>query len=231
MRFDVITLFPEIIERYFGLSIFKRAQKKKIIEIKAWQLRDFAGGRHRQVDDKPFGGGPGMVLKIEPIYKAVQTILKKSEAGCQPRRYRSGLRPQRASEKSKRRIILFSTRGRLFTQKDAQRLSKYKHLILICGRYEGIDERVARYIADEEISIGDFVLSGGEIPALIVIDAVSRKIPGILGKKESLEELKGSYPVYTRPAVFTRWRVPRVLLSGNQREIKQWRVKESRAES
>ena len=154
-----------------------------------------------------------MVMKVEPIYKAAMKVLRKIKKG-------------------KTRTILFSTRGKLFTNNEAKRLSKYDNLILICGRYEGVDERVAEHIADEEISIGDFVLSGGELPALVVIDVVSRQIPGVLGKTESLEEIKGSYPVYTKPAEFVikekgrkkMWKVPEVLQSGNHKRIEEWRA-------
>jgi len=244
MRFDIITIFPKIFDSYLKESILKRAQKNKTIEIRIYNLRDFSPDKHKRValrqaqdnreprrtialrqaqsnreprrtiDDKPYGGGPGMVLKIEPIFKAVQSL--KSKRG----------------RKSKIRIILFSLRGKKFNQKIARRLNKYNELILICGRYEGIDERTAKHIADEEISIGDYVLSGGELPALVLIETVSRQIKGVLGKKESLEEIKGSYPTYTRPEKFipvikkkkmTAWRVPRVLLSGNHKKIEKWR--------
>jgi len=219
MRFEIITIFPKIFESYFSESILKRAQKKGLIKINVHNLRDYAMGKHktacppkpwrRQVDDKPYGGGPGMIFKLEPIYKAVSSLKK--------------LKIKNLKFKIKKRVILFSTRGKKFTQKDAKRLSRYDQIILICGRYEGVDERVAKYIADEEISIGDYVLTGGEIPAMIVVDAVSRLIPGVLGKHESLEEIKGSYPVYTRPEKFGKWSVPKVLLSGNHKKIDQWR--------
>jgi tRNA (guanine37-N1)-methyltransferase len=217
MRFDIVTIFPNIFDSYLKESLIKRALRKKIIQIKIHNLRDFAEGKHKTVDDRPFGGGPGMVLKIEPIYRAVQFLKSRGK-----------------SQKLKTRVILFSTRGRKLDAKMARRLAKYNRLILICGRYEGVDERVAKYIADEEISIGDYILSGGELPALVTIEAVSRFLPGFLGKYESLEENKGSYPVYTRPAVFyprnsklrvksRAWQVPKVLLSGNHRAIEKWR--------
>lgn len=203
MRFDIITIFPKIFDSYFNESILKRAQKKRLIKIAVHNLRDFAAGKHKKVDDKPYGGGPGMVFKIEPIYKAVQSLKSKFP--------------------KKTRVILFSTRGKIFDSKAAKRLSKYDRLILICGRYEGVDERVAKYIADEEISIGDYVLSGGELPAMILAEAVSRHIPGVLGKYESLEEIKGSFPAYTRPEAFRRWKVPKVLLSGHHEKINKFR--------
>lgn len=189
IRFDIITIFPKIFDSYLKESLIKRAQKRGIIKVKAYDLRKFTKDKHHKVDDKPFGGGPGMVLKIEPVWKAVGSILRNPKS-------------QITNYKQKVRVILFSTRGKKLDAKTARRLSKYKQLILICGRYEGVDERVAKHIADEEISIGDYILSGGELPALVLIEAVSRFLPGFLGKSESLEEIKGSYPVYTRPEVF-----------------------------
>ncbi|PIR89635.1 MAG: tRNA (guanosine(37)-N1)-methyltransferase TrmD [Candidatus Harrisonbacteria bacterium CG10_big_fil_rev_8_21_14_0_10_40_38] len=212
-KFHLLTIFPKMFDSYISESILKRAQEKRLISISAYDIRDFATDKHRKVDDTPYGGGPGMVLKVEPIFKAVNRIKAKSK-------------------KLKTRTILFSTRGKVFDAKIAKRLSKYDELILICGRYEGVDERVAKYIADEEISIGDFVLSGGELPAMIVVDAVSRFVSGVLGKHESLEEVKGSYKVYTKPEDFivkgkgTRkknWKVPKVLLSGDHKRIEEWR--------
>ncbi len=210
ITFKILTLFPEVIEPYSKASILGRAQKKKLIKIECIDFRTFSQNRHHQVDEKAYGGGPGMVLMLEPIYRAIKKTRRKNK---------------------NTRVILFSTRGKLFTQKDAKRLSKYQELIFICGRYEGVDERVAEYVADEELSVGDFVLAGGEIPALLVTEAVSRQIPGVLGKQESLEEIKGSYPAYTRPKIFTvrkngkvkRWKVPEVLLSGDHKKIAEWR--------
>lgn len=201
MIFDIITIFPDIFDSYFNESIIKRAQNKKLVKINIHNLRDYTSDKHKTVDDSPYGGGPGMVMKIEPIFKAVKRIKGKKKA----------------------KVILFSAKGNKFDQKMAKRFSKLDKLVLICGRYEGVDERVAKYIADEEVSIGDYVLTGGEIPAMIVVDAVSRLIPGVLGKEESLEEKKGSYPVYTRPEDFNKWRVPKVLLSGDHKKIKIWR--------
>ncbi len=208
MKFDIITIFPKILDSYFSESILNRAQLKKLITIKAHNLRDFTLDKHRKVDDSPYGGGPGMVLKADVIDRAIAKIKLKNK-------------------KIKSRIILFSLRGKKFDSKVAKRLSKYDQLIFICGRYEGVDERVAKYIADEEVSIGDFVLSGGELAAGVVIDAVSRFIPGVLGKLESLEEIKGSYKVYTKPEVIKiagkKRIVPKVLLSGNHKKIEEWR--------
>lgn len=209
MRFDIITIFPHIFDSYFKESLFKRAQKNGIIKIAIHNLRDFTIGKHKAVDDKPYGGGPGMVLKTEPIAKAVASAKK------------------REGNKPKTRVILFSTRGKKLDQKIARRLAKYGQLILICGRYEGVDERVARCVADEEISIGDYILSGGELPAMVLIEAVSRHVKGFLGKRESLEEIKGSYPVYTRPEILTvcgkTVKVPKILLSGDHHKIEKWR--------
>ena len=210
IKFDIITIFPDIFTSYFNESIIKRAQNKKLIKINIHNLRDYTTDKHKTVDDKPYGGGPGMVMMVEPIYKAVKKIKGKSKA----------------------KVILFSAKGKKFNQKMAQKFSKLDRLVMICGHYEGVDERVAKHTADEEVSIGDYVLTGGEIPAMIVTDAVARLIPGVLGKKESLEEIKGSYPVYTRPEDFlpagrqgNKLKVPKVLLSGNHKKIEEWRKK------
>ena len=209
-RFHVLTLFPAMFDSYLKESLFKRAVKQKILKVLPLDFRTFSKDKkHHSVDARPFGGGPGMVLQVEPIYRAVEYLKKKLKG-------------------KKTRIILFSTRGKKLDAKTAKRLSGYNDLVLICGRYEGVDERVAEHIADEEISIGDYILSGGELPALVLIEAVSRFIPGFLGKTESLEEVKGSYPVYTRPEVFTdkrkkSWTVPPELLSGNHARIEAWR--------
>ena len=211
MRFDIITIFPQIFDSYFGESLIKRAIGKKIIKVKAHNLRDYSLDRHNKVDDRPYGGGPGMVMAVKPIYRAVISAKGKGQIA------------------KRTRIILFSTRGKKLDAKTAKRLSKYDSLILICGRYEGVDERVAKYIADEEISIGNYVLNGGELAAMVLMETVSRFLPGFLGKLESLEEIKGSYAAYTRPAEFVPkkgtkpWRVPKVLLSGHHYKIKEFR--------
>lgn len=209
MRFHILTIFPNIFRSYLSESLLKRALARGIIKISVHNIRDWSSERHKKVDDRPFGGGPGMVLQVGPIYRAVQKL-------------------RRATQKKKIRVVLFSTRGKKLNAKTAQRLSRYDELTLICGRYEGVDERVAKRIADEEISIGDYVLSGGELPALVLMEAVSRYLPGFLGKQGSLEELKGSYPAYSRPEVFSpkrgvRWAVPKVLLGGNHVKIRAWR--------
>lgn len=231
MQFDIITIFPKIFDCYFNESIIKRARKKGLVEIDVHNLRNFTTDKHKTVDDKPYGGGPGMVLKVEPIFRAVQAIKKIRN------------KPKTQNPKPKTRVILFSAKGKMFTQKEARRLAKYDQLIMICGRYEGVDERVAKYIADEELSVGNYVLTGGEIPAMIVVDVVSRLLPGVLGKAESLKEesfgLRSTtnhqlpttnyleYPQYTRPENFRGWKVPKVLLSGDHKKIEEWRKKHS----
>ncbi len=218
MRFDIVTIFPKIFDSYLNESLVKRARMEKVIDVKIHNLRDFTSDRREKVDDRPFGGGPGMVLKFEPIYKAVRKLVSSKARKLVSRR--------------KTRIILFSTRGHKLDSKTAKRLSKYDQLILICGRYEGVDERVAEHIADESLSIGDFILSGGELPALVLMESVSRYLPGFLGKEESLEEVKGSFPTFTRPEVFVvgkkKLAVPKVLLSGDHKKIKEWRKNSSR---
>jgi len=220
MRFEIITIFPEIFGSYFSESIIKRAQKAGLVGIGIHNLRDWTTDKHKTVDDTPYGGGAGMVLKIEPIWRCVQSLKSKIK-----------------NQKSKCRIILFSAKGKKYTQKDARRLAKYDNLILICGRYEGVDERVAKYIADEEISIGDYVLTGGEIPAMILVDSISRLIPGVLGNKESTKEESHmsegylEFPQYTKPEVFNKWKTPKILLSGNHKEIENWRKLSSRGEA
>ncbi len=217
MTFRIITIFPKIFDSYFSESIVKRARDKKTIDIKIYNLRDYAKDRHKTVDDTPYGGGAGMVLKIDPIYKCLGDIKSKKNL-----KYKT-------QNTKQTRIILFSAKGKKYTQADAVRLAKYENLILVCGRYEGVDERVAKYLADEEISMGDYVLTGGEIPAMTVVDSVTRVIPGVLGNKESAEFESFSeknyleYPQYTKPADFRGWKVPEVLLGGNHREIEKWR--------
>lgn len=208
MKFDIITIFPKIFDSYFGESIIKRAVNNKLISIKTWNLRDFSKERHLKVDDRPYGGGPGMVLQVEPVFRAVRRILRG---------------------KGKARVILFSPSGKKLDDGVIKRLLKYDRLVLICGRYEGVDERIAEKVADEKISIGDYVLAGGEIPAMVLVESIARFIPGVLGKQGSLETIKGSYPVYTRPEVFSPekgklWKVPKVLLEGSHVKIAEWRV-------
>lgn len=210
MRFDIITLFPEAFS-YFSASLFKRAQEKKIIEIKFWNPRDFTFDKHKTVDDRPYGGGPGMVIKFEPVYLALRSAQKDFKT-------------------SKRKIILTHPAGKIFNQKLAFKLSQEKQLIIICGHYEGIDARIERFV-DLKISLGKFMLSGGEIPAMAIVDAVSRFLPGFLHNPLSQEEKRfgklSSLPVYTRPEIIKvagkKLRVPKVLLSGNHQLIEKWR--------
>ena len=209
MEFDIVTIFPEIVEAPLARTILKRAVDGGIITVRVHQLRDHAEGAHRKVDDEPFGGGCGMVMKPEPIFAAVESIRSRF--------------PRESS-----RTILLSPQGRRFTHDEAVRLSLHGRLILICGRYEGVDERVRTSLADEEISIGDYVLTGGELPAMVIVDAVSRLIPGVVGEGESV--LRDSFadgllqhPQYTRPAVFRGMAVPDILLSGRHEDIETWR--------
>ena len=233
MKFDIITIFPEVLKKYFNSSILGRAQKDKKIEIKLHNLRDFAEDKHKKVDDKPYGGGPGMVMKIEPILKAMVNILSiksKISNGAQNK-----LEHKTSTIFKKTKIILFSPSGKQFTQKMARDWAKkYDNLIMICGRYEGVDARVKKALNAEEISIGPYILTGGELPAAVVADAVARHIPNVLGKEESLEEERGmsGFPVYTKPEVFEfkgkKFKVPKVLLSGHHKKIKNWREKHSK---
>lgn len=210
MRFDFLTIFPGVFDAYLNESIMKRAQQKKKISVHLHDLRDFTTDKHRTVDDRPYGGGPGMVMKVEPVYKALKSL-----------------------PKAKRRVLLMSAKGTTFTQADAKRLAKYKNIAIVCPRYEGIDERVLGYV-DEEISIGHYVLTGGELPAMVVADAITRLIPGVLGKAESSVDESHSqsgvleYPQYTRPELFRKKRVPKELLSGHHRDIAEWRKKRQR---
>ena len=208
IRFDVITIFPEIFKGFVSESLLARGQKKKTIKINLHNLRKWTKDKHKTVDDSPYGGGPGMVLKVEPIFKAIKS-----------------LRPKIKSKKIK--TILFSPRGKKFNQEMAKKWAKLDQLILICGRYEGVDERVADYVADEVISVGDYVLNGGEVAAMAVVESVSRMIPGFIAKKESAQ--KEDHPQYTRPEVFEVkskfWKVPKILLSGDHKKIKAWREK------
>lgn len=241
MWFDILTIFPGIFDSYFNASILGRAQKKKIIQIDVHDLRKWTVDKHKTVDDTPYGGGAGMVLKVEPIFKALMA-LKKSQITKHK---------TQTNHKSRTRIILFSAKGKVFTQKDARRLAKYDRIIMICGRYEGVDERVAEKLADEEISVGEYVLTGGEIPAMALVDSISRLVPGVLGNPKSLnDESFGNcklpppwrgpavagkignsnieYPQFTKPENFQGWKVPKILLSGHHEKIEKWRKKQSK---
>lgn len=209
MLIDIITLFPEMFGGVFGDSIIKRAIDKNILEINFTQLRDFAFDKHKQVDDTPFGGGSGMVLKPEPVYRAVRAVLKNSD------------------EKLSRKIIITDPAGKVFNQNMAKKFAKFDRLIFICGHYEGFDARIYD-LADEIVSIGDYVLTGGELPAMVIIDAVARMLPNVLGNAESAAtdsffDGSLSYPQYTRPREFEGKIVPEILLSGNHAEIEKWR--------
>src|SRR3989338_1218835 len=224
MQFDIITIFPESLRGYFSTSILGRAQKSDRIKINLHNLRDFAEDKNKKTDDKPYGGGPGMVMKIEPIVKTILKIKSKIPAS-----------PACRSNLENSKIIVFSPSGKKFTQKMAKDWAKkYDNLIMICGRYEGIDARVKKALNAEEISIGPYILTGGELPAAVVAAAVARHLPHVLGKEESLEEERGmsGFPVYTKPEVFEfrgkKYKVPKVLLSGHHKKIKNWRENNSR---
>lgn len=209
MRIDVVTIFPSMFTGPMDESIIRRARDVGLLELRIINLRDFTHDKHRTVDDRPFGGGPGMVMKPEPIFEAVENI-----------------------EGENKYIILLSASGRLFNQQIAAELATKEHLVLICGGYEGVDERVAEHLADDEISIGDYVLTSGVLPAMVIIDAVTRLLPGALGDNESTKEESFTtglleYPQYTRPAEFRGWRVPEVLLSGHHAEIAKWRKEQA----
>ncbi len=212
MRIDIITIFPALFDSFLSESLIKKAHDKKIISFRIHNLRDFTADTHRTVDDRPYGGGAGMVLKIEPLVKALASIRKTKKS----------------------RVILLSPAGRQFTQKKAVFYSKkYDHLIFLCGRYEGVDARIKKHI-DEELSIGPYVLNGGEVAAMVLIESVFRLLPGVLGNKESLKEESHAqegfteYPQYTRPENFRGQGVPRVLLGGDHKKIAEWRLKKSK---
>ncbi len=212
MFFDILTLFPDMFKSPFSRSIIGRARDEGIIDIDIIDIRNYTQNKHNVTDDYPYGGGPGMVLKIEPIYRAVNRINNK----------RSGDYP----------IILLSPQGEKLNQRKVKQLQKYDGLVLVCGRYEGFDERIRENIATEEISIGDYVLTGGELPAMVIVNAVARMIPSVLGDEASKEDdsfYQGllSYPQYTRPREFKEMKVPDILLSGNHQKIDQWRQKQA----
>ncbi|MBU1071456.1 tRNA (guanosine(37)-N1)-methyltransferase TrmD [Patescibacteria group bacterium] len=226
MRIDVLTLFPEMFEGPFSESILKRAQEDEKIEILVHNLRDWAEDKHRTTDLPPYGGGPGMVMKIDVIDRAVEEIKTGST---------SEQIPNGPSSDEKPYVVLMDTKGSVYNQGKAVELSRFDHLILIAGHYEGVDHRVHEHVADEVISIGEYVLTGGEIPAMVVVDSVVRLLPGVLGNAESLEEESYSmmtdsageksleYPQYTRPEEYKGWKVPEVLLSGDHKKIEEWR--------
>ena len=222
MRFDIITIFPQMLDSYFNESILGRAQKNKQIAIQAHDLRQWTTDKHKTVDDTPYGGGAGMVMKIEPLYQAIKAVKAKSK---------------KLLSKNKQKVILLSAQGQLWNQQLAKKYSKLDRLILICGRYEGVDDRVKEFI-DEEISIGDYVLTGGELGAAIIIDSIARLLPKVLGNDQSNKDESHSqpgvleYPQNTKPEVYKvgrkQYAVPKVLLSGNHKAIEIWREKQKK---
>lgn len=212
---DIVTIFPAFFKGPLEESLIKKAREKRLIDVRVHDLRKYTRDKHKTVDDKPFGGGPGMVMKPDPIFECVEDIKSKHPGG---------------------RVIMLDARGERLTQKKAQQLSQHSHLILLCGHYEGIDHRVHEHLADELISIGDFVTMGGEAPSLSLIEAVVRLVPGVIGNQESLKEESFlqdvenglEYPQYTRPRDFRGWKVPDVLVSGNHKEVAKWRAKVSK---
>jgi tRNA (guanine37-N1)-methyltransferase len=233
MRFDIVTIFPEFFHGPLDYGIVRRARESRLIETHVHDLREFTHDKHRRVDDRPFGGGEGMVMKPEPLFEAVESL--------------RGAKDQSGAAPSQTAVVLLSAAGKLFRQETARRFSKLERIVLLCGRYEGVDERVAEHLATDEISIGDFVLSGGELAAAMILEAVTRLIPGALGNEDSsvnesfseadstaLEPTSGpaggvtgrgilDYPHYTRPPSFRGWNVPEVLIGGNHEEIRRWR--------
>ncbi len=208
MNFHVVTLFPEVIDAYAGASILGRAQKEKLLKVKTYQLRDTAGNKWGKVDERPYGGGPGMVLRAEPVIKAVQKIMGKK----------------------KMKVLVTSAAGKPLTNAYAKKLSTLKDVVIVCGRYEGIDVRAMKVLKAEEVSVGPYILTGGEVPALAIIDCAARQIKGVLGKFESLEESRvASHDIYTRPEVLVvkgkNYKVPTVLLSGHRANIDEWKNK------
>lgn len=214
LRIDVLTLFPGMFDAVLGESIIKRAAKKALVRIAVCDLRAWSRDKHKKVDDKPYGGGPGMIMTCQPIFDAVKSLKLRTK-----------------NQELRTKIILLSPQGKRFDQRLAGRLAKQKHLVLICGHYEGIDERVKKIVTDE-ISVGDYVLTGGEIPAMVIIDALARLVPGVLGNKESAvsESFRDGlleYPQYTRPRIYKGMKVPGVLLTGDHKKIEEWRAKEA----
>lgn len=224
MRFDIITIFPHAFDSYLNESILKRARAKKLVGIRIHNLRDYTTDKHKTVDDRPYGGGPGMVLMVEPIYRALKAL--------------KAAPPRTAKSKRETRVVMLAPEGKQFTQREAERLSQYKRLVLVCGRYEGFDSRVDKLV-DEKISIGPYVLAGGELPAMVLLETVARNVPGVVGHPEALKEETFSkdleyveYPQYTRPEVFVvgkkKLRVPKVLVSGDHVAIRAWRSRRMR---
>jgi len=213
MRFDIFTILPEVFTPYLESSILQRARQRELVDIRIHNIRDYTHDKHHTTDDTPYGGGGGMVMKPEPIFEAMESVLGPLPASRQ-------LTPVP--------VILLTPQGRVFTQRVAEELTRYERIALICGRYEGVDERIRDHLVTDEISIGDYVLTGGELPALVIVDALSRLIPGVLGDPDGAQDDSHSmglleYPHYTRPPVFRGWSVPEVLLSGDHGKIERWR--------
>jgi tRNA (guanine37-N1)-methyltransferase len=206
MKIDILTIFPGQIESFISEGIFRIAQEKDDIKIEAHDLRDWSRNKHKKVDDRPYGGGPGMVMKIEPIYRALEDLKKKNS-----------------------HVVLTSPKGNILSPKVGKSLARKDHIVIICGHYEGLDERVREHLIDQEVSVGNYILSGGELPALIITDVLLRFVPGVLGNPDSLKEesfeknIEIEYPQYTRPAEFKGWKVPDILLSGDHAKIQNWR--------
>jgi tRNA (guanine37-N1)-methyltransferase len=219
MQFEVFTLLPEVFPPYLESSILQRARQRGLIDVRIHNIRDYTHDKHHTTDDTPYGGGGGMVMKPEPVFEAIEAVLGQASGLAQPV---SGP------------IILLTPQGRVFTQRVAEELSRYERIVLLCGRYEGVDERIREHLVTDEISVGDYVLTGGELPALLVIDAVSRLLPGVLGDPTGAEDDSHSmglleYPHYTKPPEFRGWKVPEVLASGNHARIDQWRREQALA--
>jgi tRNA (guanine37-N1)-methyltransferase len=216
MRFDVLTLFPDLFQGYFTQSLLKLAIERGLVNIRVWNIRDWAKGKHKSVDDRPFGGGPGMVLLPEPVFDAVESVQGQAEPGL---------------------VVMLTPGGQRLTQEVVRELATHKRLLLLCGRYEGFDERIRLGLKPRELSIGDFICNGGEVPAMVVIDTIIRYVPGVLGDEESVTEESHSepgrleYPQYTRPRVFRGMEVPEILLSGNHPAIARWRQEQSEQRS
>lgn len=222
MQFDVFTILPEIFPTYLDTSILKKARERGLIDVRVHNIRDYTHDKHHTTDDTPYGGGGGMVMKPEPIFEAIESVLGFTSPPP------SGTMPTQPEPASKIPVILLTPQGRVFNQTIAEELSQHDRLALLCGRYEGIDERICEHLVTDEISIGDYVLTGGEIPALILIDAISRLLPGVLGDPTGAQDDSHSmglleYPHYTKPANFRGWKVPDILLSGDHAKIEKWR--------
>ncbi|MFA5872907.1 MAG: tRNA (guanosine(37)-N1)-methyltransferase TrmD [Anaerolineales bacterium] len=233
MEFDVFTLLPEVFLPYLNSSILHRARQRGLIDVRIHNIRDWAADKHHVTDDEPYGGGGGMVMKVEPVFAAVESVLGPFPCGDDIDRLTPSRCPTgRATPEACCPVILLTPQGRVFSQKIAMELVQHPRLALICGRYEGVDERIREHLVTDEISIGDYVLTGGELPALILIDAISRLIPGVLGDPDgAMDDSHAAglleYPHYTRPPEYRGWGVPEILLSGDHAKIEKWRREQS----